>query len=58
MQQNNKPDTNSNKSILQPTNNNKNKNEKPKVKLEINAEELAEIRQILSKRNKNYKVIK
>ena len=58
LQQNNKPDTNSNKSILQPTNNNKNKNEKPKVKLEINAEELAEIRQILSKRNKNYKVIK
>ena len=58
LQQNNKPDTISNKSILQPTNNNKNKNEKPKVKLEINAEELAEIRQILSKRNKNYKVIK
>jgi hypothetical protein len=57
-QQNNKPDTNSNKVIVQPTNNNKNKNEKPKVKLEINAEELAEIRQILSKRNKNYKVIK
>jgi hypothetical protein len=57
-QQNNKPETNSNKSVLQPTNNNKNKNEKPKVKLEINAEELAEIRQILSKRNKNYKVIK
>ena len=58
LHQNNKPNTNSNKSILQPTNNNKNKNEKPKVKLEINAEELAEIRQILSKRNKNYKVIK
>jgi hypothetical protein len=57
-QQNNKPETNSNKSVLQPANNNKNKNEKPKVKLEINAEELAEIRQILSKRNKNYKVIK
>ena len=58
LQQNNKPETNSNKVVVQSTNNNKNKNEKPKVKLEINAEELAEIRQILSKRNKNYKVIK
>jgi hypothetical protein len=57
-QQNNKPDTNSSKVVVQSANNNKNKNEKPKVKLEINAEELAEIRQILSKRNKNYKVIK
>ena len=58
LQQNNKTETNSSKVVVQPANNNKNKNEKPKVKLEINAEELAEIRQILSKRNKNYKVIK
>ncbi len=34
-----------------------NKSTEPKVRLEINAKELAEIRELLAKRNKNYKVV-
>jgi len=55
-QQSNKPvqnQTNNNKLV----NSNKQNNNKPKARLEVNAEELAEIKEMLAKRNKNYKVL-